>query len=167
MNNGIIFKENELSNLLSGNIILNEAYFGKTKELLAAEQQLDKFRNKYMGKYVLNTRINSDADLLEFDRIMEQIFGFGCFTIHIHNEASCNAFTTIANTSSLLAAHSSIVCSPSTSTSGSTIGTSPFSWHITAYLARPFAFSSIAALVGSVLPMRNTALHLANLHPAA
>lgn len=93
MNNGVIFNTNELSNLLSGNIPLNEAYFGKTKELLAAEQQLDKFRNKYIGRYILNMRINSDPDLLEFDRMIEKIFGFGCFTLHIHNEASCNAFT--------------------------------------------------------------------------
>lgn len=93
ISNGITFKDNELSNLLSGNIVLNEVYIGKTKELLAAEQQLDKFRNKYMGKYVLNTKVNSDPDLLEFDRMMEKIFGFGCFTLHIHNETTCNAFT--------------------------------------------------------------------------
>ena len=93
MNNGMIFKDNELTNLLSGKIALNEVYIGKTKDLLAAEQQLDVFRNKYMNKYVLNTRVNSDPDLLKFDRMMEKIFGFGCFTLHIHNQAVCNAFT--------------------------------------------------------------------------
>lgn len=94
MNNGIIFENNELSDLLCENsMYLNEAYFGKTKELLAAEQQLDKFRNKYIGRYVLNMRVNSDPDLLEFDRMMENIFGFGCFTMHIHNQAIVNAFT--------------------------------------------------------------------------
>lgn len=74
-------------------MIFNEAYFGKTKELLAAEHQLDVFRNKYMGRYVLNMKVNSDPDLLEFDRMMEDIFGFGCFTIHVHNEMQANAFT--------------------------------------------------------------------------
>lgn len=93
MNNGIIFENNELSNLLTGKIALNEVYFGKTKELLAAEQQLDKFRNNYMDRYVLNMKVNSDPDLLEFDRMMEDIFGFGCFTMHIHNQAIANAFT--------------------------------------------------------------------------
>lgn len=72
---------------------INEAYFGKTKDLLAAEAQLDKFRNKYMGKYILNPSVNSDQDLLYFDRIMENIFGFGCFTLHVHNQAVLNAFT--------------------------------------------------------------------------
>lgn len=93
MNNGVIFENNELSDLLCGKTHINEAYFGKTKELLAAEQQLDKFRNKYIGRYVLNMKVNSDSDLLEFDRMMEKIFGFGCFTMHIHNEAIANAFT--------------------------------------------------------------------------
>lgn len=92
-NNGIMFKNNEVSELLTNKIAVNEVYFGKTKELLAAEQQLDKFRSKYLGRYVLNTKVNSDPDLLEFDRMMEDIFGFGCFTLHVHNQAECNAFT--------------------------------------------------------------------------
>ena len=72
---------------------LTEVYIGKTKELLLAETQLDIFRKKYMSKYVFNTRVNSDKDLLKFDRMMEDIFGFGCFTLHIHNQPSVNAFT--------------------------------------------------------------------------
>lgn len=93
MNNGIFFDHGELSDLLAEKIPLNEVYFGKTKELLAAEQQLDKFRNKYINKYVVNMKVNSDPDLLEFDRMIEQIFGFGCLTLHIHNQAVANAFT--------------------------------------------------------------------------
>lgn len=77
----------------NNSMIFNEVYFGKTKEIIKAEQQLDVFRKKYMGKYVMNMKVNSDPDLLEFDRIMEDIFGFGCFTIHIHNQALANAFT--------------------------------------------------------------------------
>lgn len=72
---------------------INEVYFGKTKELLEIEQQLDVFRNKYMEKYVLNMKVNSDIDLLKFDRMMEDYFGFGCFTLHIHNMQEANAFT--------------------------------------------------------------------------
>lgn len=72
---------------------VNEVYFGKTKELLEIEQQLDVFRNKYMEKYVLNMKVNSDMDLLKFDRMMEDYFGFGCFTLHIHNMQEANAFT--------------------------------------------------------------------------
>lgn len=72
---------------------VNEVYFGKTPELIAIENQLDIFRNKYMNRYVFNMSVNSDSDLLKFDRMMEDFFGFGCFTLHIHNQAACNAFT--------------------------------------------------------------------------
>ena len=72
---------------------INEVYFGKSHELKAMENQLDKFRNKYMSRYVLNMHVNSDHDLLEFDRMVENFFGFGCFTLHIHNQAIANAFT--------------------------------------------------------------------------
>jgi hypothetical protein len=72
---------------------IDEVYFGKSPELIAMENQLDIFREKYMGRYVLNMSVNSDPDLLKFDRMMEDFFGFGCFTIHIHNQAICNAFT--------------------------------------------------------------------------
>jgi len=37
-------------------------------------------------------------------------------------------------------------CVPSVKISGSTIGTSPFSWQMTAYLARPYAFSWMACI---------------------
>ena len=72
---------------------INEVYFGKTPELLAIEKQLDKFRNKYMGSYVLNTGVNSDPELLKFDRMMEDFFGLGCFTLKIINEPIVNGFT--------------------------------------------------------------------------
>ena len=72
---------------------VNEVYFGKTPELIAIENQLDIFRNKYMNRYVFNMSVNSDSDLLKFDRMMEDFFGFGCFTLHIHNQAACTAFT--------------------------------------------------------------------------
>lgn len=72
--------------------IINEAYFGKTEELLQAEKQLDIFRNKYMKKYMAN-KVNSDKDLLKFNRMIEDIFGFGCFTLHIYNVMAANAFT--------------------------------------------------------------------------
>ena len=80
---GMIFKDN----------ILNEVYFGKTKEMLAIENQLDKFRNKYLGKYVFNTHVNSDPELLKFNRMIEDYFGFGCFACHIINQMLVNAFT--------------------------------------------------------------------------
>ena len=72
---------------------VNEVYFGKTPELQAIEKQLDVFRNKYMGKYTLNPRVNNDPELLKFDRMMEDYFGFGCFTLKIINERIVNGCT--------------------------------------------------------------------------
>ena len=72
---------------------INEVYFDKTPEILAMEKQLHKFRSKYMGRYISNISVNSDEDLLKFNRMVEDYFGFGCFTLHIQNEIMPNAFT--------------------------------------------------------------------------
>ena len=62
--------------------VLNEVYIGKTPELLAIEHQLDIIRQRYMGKYH-NPKINSDPDLIKFNRMIEDYFGFGCFALQI------------------------------------------------------------------------------------
>lgn len=79
--------------MLFDNRIIDEVYFGKTPELLAIEKQLSVFRNKHMGSYVINPGVNSDPDLIKFDRMMEDYFGFGCFTMKIVNEPVVNGFT--------------------------------------------------------------------------
>ena len=81
---GVIFnKEN----------ILNEVYFGKTKELQKIENQLGIFRSKYMNHFVFNTTVNSDKELLKFNRMMEDFFGFGIFSLTIVNQPMINAYT--------------------------------------------------------------------------
>jgi len=80
---------------------------------------------------------------------------------------SIRAFWQAAKTLSETSAQTSMVWAPSVRISGSTMGTSPLSWQIPAYLARVCAFSAIARGVGwffAVLMLR-TALHLANLQP--
>lgn len=74
-------------------IALNEVYFGKTPELQKMEKQLGIFRSKYLGKYIMNVYCNSDPDLLKFNRMMEDYFGFGCFTLHVINQPIANAHT--------------------------------------------------------------------------
>ena len=74
-------------------IALNEVYFGKTPELQKMEKQLGIFRSKYLGKYIMNVYCNSDPDLLKFNRMMEDYFGFGCFTLHVINQPIANAYT--------------------------------------------------------------------------
>lgn len=72
---------------------INEVYIGKTKELLEIEKQLDKFRNKYMGQYLLKSKVNSDPDLIKLNRMFESYFGIGCFMLGIESERAVNAYT--------------------------------------------------------------------------
>lgn len=72
---------------------VNEVYFGKTPQILACEQQLDKFRNKYIGRYTFNMTVNADPDLLKFNRMMEDVFGFGTLSLNIINQPVVNAYT--------------------------------------------------------------------------
>ena len=89
----LFIDKNNKNNLQLPINILNEVYFGKSTELIAIQNQLDKFRNKYMGKYVFNMSVNSDPELLKFDRMMEDFFGFGCFTLHVINTLQPNCYT--------------------------------------------------------------------------
>lgn len=91
----IFLEYDELNKWLleAGQVPINEVYIGKTKDILRAEELLGVFREKYMGKYYLNTRVNSDKELLKFNRLIEDVFGFGCFTLQIHNVPQANAFT--------------------------------------------------------------------------
>lgn len=74
---------------------INEVYFGKTPEILAMEKQLHKFRNKYMDLLnpIKKFSVNSDEDLLKFNRMVEDYFGFGVFSLYIIDIKICNAFT--------------------------------------------------------------------------
>lgn len=72
---------------------INEVYFGKTKEILAIEKQLDLVRNKYMNRYLTNIFVNNDPDLLKLNRMIEDYFGFGCFSLNIINEPTINSYT--------------------------------------------------------------------------
>lgn len=66
---------------------INEVYFGKTPEILAIEKQLDKFRNKYMTEIKFFAEYNSsDSDLLKFNRMIEDYFGFEAFSLSIHHK---------------------------------------------------------------------------------
>lgn len=73
-------------------ININEVYFGKTPEIMAIENQLDKFRRNYMGKYLI-MGVNNDPDLIRLNRMFENQFGFGCFSLNIVTQLIENAFT--------------------------------------------------------------------------
>lgn len=82
---------NDLEEIFS---FLNEAYFGKSKELLEIEKLLDQYRQKYLGKYLLiGSAANTDKILVKINRLFEQQFGFGDFALFIIDTSDMNAFT--------------------------------------------------------------------------
>ena len=69
---------------------INEVYFGKTKEILAIEKQLDLVRNKYMNRYLTNIFVNNDTDG-NFLRIKKDSWGNsgsngGTVTLNLTNQ---------------------------------------------------------------------------------
>lgn len=73
---------------------INEVYFGKTPEMQRIENQLGKFRSKYIENYIGAPLVNNDPDLLKYNRMMEEYFGFGCFSLSIIQMPAVNAYTT-------------------------------------------------------------------------
>lgn len=69
-------------------MVMLEVYFGETaiKDLQA---QLSRFRAKWIGKD-WNPKINYDADLIKFNRMVEQQFGYYrfCFTVDPSNDTN-------------------------------------------------------------------------------
>ena len=92
---------------------INEVYFGKTPEILAIEKQLDIFRSKYIGQTLLiRPDINSDKDLLKFNRMIEDYFGFEVFSLHITKSSIRNAWTiAVCSRYDVLASHKNLVSS--------------------------------------------------------
>ena len=89
-----ILTECDLLNALDTDHILNEVYFGKSKELLKIEKLLDEYRKKYMGMYTLiGSQANTDKLLIKINRLFEEQFGFADFALFVIDMADMNAFT--------------------------------------------------------------------------
>ena len=80
------------------NMVLNEAYFGKTKGVLKIEKALGALRRKYMGQY-FSKDINLDPGIDDVCRAIEDAFGFGLVQFEVCIEAGINAFTMPIGTS--------------------------------------------------------------------
>ena len=70
--------------------VLNEVYFGR-EAVAPILKQLTKFRSKLANKTVTSTT-NIDPDLLKFNRLCENIFGFNTFSIYIQPDHTPNAY---------------------------------------------------------------------------
>ena len=74
--------------------ILDEAYFGRPKELDELQKLIGEYRKKYKGKYaMIGAAANTDKLLLKINRGFEKYFGFGDFSLFIIDLANINAFT--------------------------------------------------------------------------
>ena len=80
------------------NMVLNEAYFGKTKGVLKIEKALGALRRKYMGQY-FSKDINLDPGIDDVCRAIEDAFGFGLVQFEVCIVAGINAFTMPIGTS--------------------------------------------------------------------
>ena len=71
--------------------ILNELYIGKTP-IIPLQNQFSIIRNKIKGKSFSNS-INTDKDILKFNRMVEKLFGFNSFALNISPDQTINAYT--------------------------------------------------------------------------
>lgn len=80
-------------------IKLNEAYFGKSKDLLAIEKQLHVVRSKWMAssKSALDTAyigdFTDDIETQKLNRLFEKAFNINCFAIQFIPSSMINACT--------------------------------------------------------------------------
>lgn len=71
---------------------INEIYFGRTKEMEKLVDRMRILRRKYYGQPFFSN-MNTDEDLLKFDRLIEDTFGFEAFALIIEPSGNFNAFT--------------------------------------------------------------------------
>lgn len=67
---------------------INEAYIGKTKDILAMEKAIHDIRSNHLGDIYF-----ANADTSEFNRLAEKVFGFKVFALYIFPSNVRNAFT--------------------------------------------------------------------------
>lgn len=85
----VFFTNANLQATVSVNAI-NEAYFGKTKELLEIEHNIGVIRTKYMNN---PSDVNSSEDMLKLGEMFADYFGFKEFYISIDMLGTINACT--------------------------------------------------------------------------
>lgn len=75
---------------------INEVYFGRTPQIQKTFEQFCRFRDKFRSNKIgarYNPNINQDPDLITFNRMMEDLFGFGTFELYIMPGTALDGFT--------------------------------------------------------------------------
>ena len=83
----------EQSKNLNQNKTINEAYFGETKEIKEMLKCINSFRRKHMGNYYFNGNLSVDPDILKFNRLVEDFWGFHRFALILKPGIEMNAMT--------------------------------------------------------------------------
>ncbi len=73
--------------------LIQEVYFGDSSELVTLQKQLSVFRSKYINNTAFNKKMNTDLELLKFNRMTEDFFGFKSFALIIEPKFELNACT--------------------------------------------------------------------------
>ena len=69
---------------------MNEAYFGKSPELLAIEKKIGEVRNEYDSDHL---SVNSSKELRDLSRMIADFFGFKEFYLAVDMTGNFNAYT--------------------------------------------------------------------------
>lgn len=72
--------------------IINEAYYGKTKEIKKIEAKIGEIKDKY-GSYKNQMKANTSKEKEELEDLFCDAFGFTCCSFHIDPEMTYNACT--------------------------------------------------------------------------
>lgn len=75
--------------------VLNEVYFGKSKNLLEIERLVGELKSKYDNKFTLISpfTINSDPKMIQINRLFEKEFCFSAFQLQVDSSNIINAYT--------------------------------------------------------------------------
>lgn len=75
--------------------VLNEVYFGKSKNLLEIERLVGELKAKYDNQFTLISpfTINSDPKMIQINRLFEKEFGFSAFQLQVDSSNIINAYT--------------------------------------------------------------------------
>ena len=73
------------------NNFINELYIGNSS-ILPIQAQLSLIRSKFKNKLFSNS-MNTDKDILKFNRMIEKFFGYKSFSLNISSNNTVNAYT--------------------------------------------------------------------------
>lgn len=91
---GIFYSKYDYYNKVPiGYNVINEVYFGDSKELSEIQDQISILRRRYYGQSKYFNKINTDPDMLELNRMIEKFFGFKTFSLTLEEETAYNAYT--------------------------------------------------------------------------